>query len=329
MTGRHTDMCGDSHDLRVFDSVLDMIASPANPTPMVRLRKLFPAETTEVLAKLEWYNPFGSVKDRIAKAMLDAAGPLDGKSIIEASSGNTGIALAAIAAVMGVPVEIAVPSGAPNEKKVLLKMLGAELWESEDELCPLFPYEGARGMARGIAESPANAGKYFYPNQYESEVNVNAHYKSTGPEIWAQTEGRITAFFAGYGTTGTLSGVGKFLKEKDSKIKIIGVEPSVPMHRQPGLKNISKLAEEFIPGILDRSVIDETFGIEDKDAYEMTKCLARTEGLLAGPSCGTIVKAVEDYLARETAAGNNDHCIVAIMPDNAFKYATFFEDMMK
>lgn len=310
---------------RVYESILDLIASPDNPTPLVRLKKFFGDCEASVYGKLEWYNPFGSVKDRVAKAMIEAAQPIGGRSLIEASSGNTGIALAAIAAVLGIPIEVAVPDGAPREKKTILNLLGATLWETDDELCPLFPSEGARGLAKSIYESPAHAGKYVYPNQYESEVNVEAHYRSTGPEIWKQTEGQVTAFFAGYGTTGTLSGTGRFLKEQNPGIRIIGVEPAAPRHKLSGLKNISTLAPEYIPGILNHEVIDETIGVSDDDAFRTAVQLARREGLMVGPSSGAIIHAVAEYLKRE--GSNTPHHIVALLPDNAFKYTTLFEKM--
>ncbi len=196
---------------RVYDSILDLIPNPDNPTPMIRLSERFnPNRNFEMLLKLEGLNPFGSIKDRTAFYMLKDLQIKADQSLVEPSAGNTGIALAAMANAQNTPIEIAVPDGTPEEKKALLRFLGAELIEVEDELCPLFPTEGARGVVKSMVESDAYNGKYVSPNQYESELNVAAHYCTTGPEIWRQTNGEIDYFFAGIGTGGTISGVGQY-----------------------------------------------------------------------------------------------------------------------
>ena len=240
---------------QVYDSIVDLAPSLYNPTPMVRLsRRINPHEDYEVLLKLEGMNPFGSIKDRTALYMLRGLQLKPDQALVEPSAGNTGIALAAMANAQGTPIEIAVPSGTPEEKKAMLRFLGAELIEVEDELCPLFPSEGARGVVKSMVESEAYDGKYVSPNQYESEFNVEAHYRTTGPEIWKQTNGEIDSFFAGIGTGGTISGVGRFLKEQNPNIRIIGVEPATRHHSLSGLKRITGLPDEHFPTILDRDL---------------------------------------------------------------------------
>jgi cysteine synthase len=193
------------YDEQVFDSVADLIPSPENPTPMLRLGERFnPHSDYEVLLKLEGMNPFGSIKDRTAQYLLQGLNLEEGQSLVEPSAGNTGIALAALANAQNTPIEIALPEGAPEEKKAMLRFLGAEVIEVEDEACPIFPSEGARGVVKSMVESEAYEGRYVSPNQYESELNVAAHYHTTGPEIWRQTGGNIEYFFASIGTGGTI-----------------------------------------------------------------------------------------------------------------------------
>ncbi len=309
---------------RVYSSAAELIAGPENPTPLVRLNRIVSKPGLQVYLKLEWYNPFGSVKDRIVKKMLAEAGTLDGKTILEASSGNTGIALGALANALDLPVEIVVPERVPKEKKILLKMLGVTLWEAEDDLCPLYPHEGARGLARSIHLSPERKDQTVYTNQYENAANVQSHYESTGPEIWKQTHGLIDYFFAGFGTTGTLCGVGKFLKEKKPSVKIIGIEPRDTNHNLPGLKNISKLDKQFVPTIYDSTVIDEIVGVGDDDAYKSAIALARKEGLLVGPSTGAIL-----FAALKVLEGVKQCVAVVMSPDNAFKYVSLYEPYVK
>lgn len=308
--------------LRRFRDIRELIASPANPTPLVRLNRVLATVKIEVFLKLEWFNPFGSIKDRAAKYLLEGMerrGELDGKTIVEATSGNTGIALAALGAVMGKKVTVTVPSGVPEEKKVMLRMLGAEVWSTPDDLCPVdHPKDGAIALAHSFVRGESGRGRYAMPNQYENPDNVRAHYETTGPEIWKQTEGQVRYFFAGFGTCGTLSGVGRYLKEKDERVRVIAIEPRKG-HRLPGLKNME---ESKPPGILDRSVIDDVVRIDDGPAYEMTKRLFREEGLIVGPTTGAIVQAVLDYTPEGDGVG------VAISPDGGFKYASYFVDVL-
>ena len=238
--------------------------------------------------------------------------------MIEPSSGNTGIALACVANALGIPVEIAVPERIPEEKKVMLRLLGVKLAEADDALCPLFPTEGARGLVNALVRSPATRDSYVSPNQYENKLNVLAHYSTTGPEIWRQTRGRLTHFLAGFGTCGTISGVGRYLKERNPAVQIIAVEPASPEHKLPGMKRITGLAEEFVPKILDRSVIDDTVAVTDEDAYSTAVRLARQEGILVGPTTGAVLHAALG-IAR-SASG----LAVVISPDDAFKYASSY-----
>ena len=309
------------HQRRVYTDITQLIASPENPTPLVRVNRVNLSTSFEIYLKMERYNPFGSVKDRIAFEMLKGL-DTKGKTLVEPSSGNTGIALASICNSMGIPVEIAVPEKIPEEKKVILRFLGATVTEADDALCPIFPSEGARGLVNALILSPATRDSYVSPNQYENELNVQAHYKGTGPEIWQQTQGKVAYFFAGFGTCGTISGVGKYLKEKNSKIKIIGVEPSSPNHKLPGMKHISTLAEEFIPKILDRSVIDEIVPVADEDAYQTAIDLARKDGIMVGPTTGAILSVALQF------ARKNKGLAVVISPDDAFKYTSFYQEVL-
>ena len=313
---------GLDHKLRVYSDITQLIASPENPTPLVRLNRISQNKGFQIYLKLERYNPFGSVKDRIAYEMLRAL-DVGGRTIVEPSSGNTGIALACVTNALGIPVEIAVPERIPDEKKVMLRFLGAKLIEADDALCPAFPTEGARGLVSALIRSPATRDSYVSPNQYENELNVQAHYRTTGPEIWRQTEGKISYFFAGFGTCGTITGVGRYLKEQNPEIKIIGIEPSSPDHKLPGMKKLTGLAEEFIPKILDRSVIDETVAVTDEDAYRTAIALARKDGIPVGPTTGAILYVALNYAKSSTGLA------VVISPDDAFKYASFYRDILE
>jgi len=304
---------------QVYDSIVDLAPSLYNPTPMVRLsRRINPHDGYEVLLKLEGMNPFGSIKDRTALYMLRGLQLDSGQALVEPSAGNTGIALAAMANAQGTPIEIAVPSGTPEEKKAMLRFLGAELIEVEDELCPLFPSEGARGVVKSMVESEAYNGKYVSPNQYESELNVEAHYRTTGPEIWKQTNGEIDTFFAGIGTGGTISGVGRFLKEQNPNIKIIGVEPATRHHNLSGLKRITGLPDEHFPTILDRDLLDDLISVTDEEAYKYGIEVARKDGVMVGPTTGAVLHAaLRSHLPKSGKA-------VLISADNSAKYISTY-----
>lgn len=304
---------------RVYDSIIDLIANPLNPTPMVRLSERFNAANDfEVFVKLEAFNPFGSIKDRTALYLLRGTQLADNQILAEPTAGNTGIALAALANAQGTPIELAVPEATDEEKKTLLRFLGAELLEVEDDLCPLFPTEGARGVVKSLVESKAFNGRYVSPNQYENELNVEAHYCTTGPEIWDQTNGDIDYFFAAFGTCGTITGVGRYLKERNPDIRIIGIEPESREHTLSGIKKISDLPDEFKPKILDYSLIDDIIAVSDRDAYETGIQLARNEGIMVGPTTGAVLHA-----ARQVGATSSGRAVV-ISPDGASKYVSAY-----
>jgi cysteine synthase len=306
---------GTDRDVRRYDDIRQLLPDVDQPTPLVRLNRI--AAGLDIYLKLEWLNPFGSIKDRAASYLLQglaSRGSLDGKQLVEASSGNTAIALAAMAALEGLPITITIPDGVPQEKKVLLRMLGAEVWETPDDLCPVDnPRDGAIALARSIAGS-VGGENFLWPDQYSNPDNVRAHYETTGPEIWRQTNGLVQTFVAGFGTCGTLSGVGRFLKEQNPGVRIVAVEPQRG-HRLPGLKSFAEARE---PDILDRSVIDQVVHIDDDAAYGVTKRLYREEGLIVGPSTGAIVAAAISL--------EDPGLTVGISPDSGFKYASFFVD---
>jgi cysteine synthase len=307
---------GTDRQVRRYDDIRELLPDVEQPTPILRLNRVAPE--LDLYLKLEWLNPFGSIKDRTASyllAGLTRRGRLQGRQLVEASSGNTAIALAALAALDGLPITVTIPDGVPEEKRILLRMLGAEVWETPDDLCPVDnPGDGAIALARSIAQS-SGGENYVWPDQYSNPDNVAAHFETTGPEIWRQTEGRIRTFVAGLGTCGTVTGVGRFLKQQDRSIRIVAVEPQKG-HRLPGLKSFAEAKE---PDILDRSVIDEVVLVDDDLAYGVTKRLYREEGLIVGPSTGAIVAAA-------TGLGQPAGLTVGISPDSGFKYASFFRD---
>ncbi len=306
-------------DESVFDSIIDLTPGPDNPTPIVRLSaRMNPNPELDLLLKLEGFNPFGSIKDRTALFMLNALNLEEDQTLVEPSAGNTGIALAAMANARNTPIEIAVPSGTPAEKKAMLRFLGAELIEVEDELCPLFPSEGARGVVKSMVESEAYEGRYVSPNQYESEFNVAAHYHTTGPEIWRQTNGEVTHLFASVGTGGTVTGAGRYLKEQNPDIRIIAVEPASRQHKLSGLKRFSDLPDEHFPTILDKDLLDDIVSVTDDEAFETGIRLARTDGVMAGPTTGaSIAAALKLGIPRGRA--------VVIACDSAAKYLSDYE----
>lgn len=301
------------HSARVYESVLQMLPSEENPSPLVRLNRLTPAGST-LYAKLEWMNPFGSVKDRAASALiqkLEEEGRLaPGKSIVEPTSGNTGLSLAAIAGVKGYGMRAVVPNKVPLEKKALLKLAGAELDVINDNLCPSPGMgDGAIGMARTHAK--AQPDRYVMPNQYENRANVEAHIRTTGPEIWRQTQGRVTHLFTSLGTCGTVTGCATFLKQKNPAIRVIAVQPTEG-HDVPGIRNKSEL---HVTKLYDESLIDEVLEIDFEKAYAAAVELAQGEGLLAGPSSGLIFEGARLVASRETVGLG-----VMIFCDNVFKY---------
>jgi len=301
---------------RVFNSVFEMLPNVDNPSPLVRINRLNETKEFELLAKLEWFNPFGSVKDRAAWAMLhdlELRGELgQGRGLVEPTSGNTGISLAAMAQARGLHMRAVVPNRIPLEKKVLLKIVDAELDVLNDDLCPAPGLgDGSINMAKTHAKASPN--RYVMPNQYENAKNVEAHFETTGPEIWRQTDGRVTHVFASLGTCGTIMGVSKFLRTKKPDIKVIAVQPSEG-HDVPGLRNLSQLE---VSKLFDRALVDDILEIDFELAYRRALELCRAEGLLAGPSSGLILEGALQIIARDRVG-----CGVMIFPDNIFKYVS-------
>ena len=278
-------------------------------TPLVEMSRLSPNPKVKIMAKLEFLNPGGSVKDRIGKSMIEA-GEASGeltphKTIIEATSGNTGIGLAMVAAIKGYRLLLAMSESASQERRQILTALGAELLLTPGHLGTDGAIEEVYRLAREHPE------KYFLPDQFNNPANIDAHYQGTGLEIWEQTEGRLDVFVASMGTTGTLMGCSKRLKEMNPDIKVVGAEPYLG-HKIQGLKN---LKEAYIPGIFDRRRIDELVYIDDEDAYEMARRLAREEGIFVGMSSGAAM-----HVAVEQARKMDEGLVVTILPDGGERY---------
>ena len=293
-----------------------MLPSVANPTPLVRINKLNPGAEFPLYAKLEWVNPFGSVKDRAAWELLrdleDRGELVPGRGMVEPTSGNTGISLAAMARTRGHRLLAIVPNKIPPEKKLLLKIVGADLEVISDELCPA-PGLGDGSINLAKTHAKASAQKYVMPNQYENPKNAEAHFKTTGPEIWRQTEGKITHLFASLGTCGTVSGTSKFLRSKNPNIKVIAVQPTEG-HDVPGLRNVSQLG---VSKLFDAALVDDILEIDFHLAYTRALELCQNEGLLAGPSSGLIFEGALEIVRRDKKGHG-----VMIFPDNIFKYTT-------
>lgn len=270
-----------------------------------------------VLCKIEGKNPGGSVKDRVALYMIEEAekqGVLTpGTRIIEATSGNTGIGLCAIAAAKGYPMTIVMPDTMSMERRLLMAAYGAEV-----VLSP-----GKDGMSGAIALSEklaAEAGKAFIPGQFTNPANPKAHYETTGPEIWRDTDGKVDIFVAGIGTGGTITGVGRYLKERNTNVQIVGVEPAtsaVLSGGEKGSHGIQGIGAGFVPEVLDRSILDEVIPVTDDAAYETARNYAATEGLLIGISSGAALWAALELAKRPENAGKT---IVTLMPDSGERY---------
>jgi len=280
-------------------------------TPLLRV-KLFEREypELEVYAKAEWFNPGGSVKDRAALSMIEDGekrGELTArKTIIDSTSGNTGIAYAMVGAAKGYRVKLVMPGNVSAERKALVTAYGAEIVYSD-------ALEGSDGAIRLVRELVANEpDSYFYPDQYSNPANVRAHYEGTAVEILAQTSGRITHFVAGLGTTGTFVGTSRRLKEHDPSIRTIAVQPEDSFH---GLEGLKHLPTAIVPKIWDPTVADEIWGSPTEAAYDLARALARTEGLLVGHSSGAALWAV-----RRLAESVREGVVVTVFPDSGDRY---------
>lgn len=303
-----------NHQTRVYDSILELLSSVENPTPLVRLHRVVPHRRAEIYAKLEWYNPFGAIKDRVAANLVrdaEARGQLSaGARLVEPTSGNTGIGLVMIANAKGYKLTATLSTKIPAEKRASLRLFGSELVELEDDLCPApGAPEGAIALAAEIGARPG----HHHPNQYKNPANPDAHYRTTGPEIWHQTHGRITHFVAGLGTCGTITGTGRFLKERRSGVKVLGVHPAEG-HDIPGVRSIRQLKQTalFFPNEYDGLI-----EVHDEAAFELCRRLNQEESIIAGPSSGMALAGALEGIPDEEGVV----CVV-IFPDNAFKYAS-------
>jgi cysteine synthase/rhodanese-related sulfurtransferase len=304
----------DDHVLRVYDSILGLLSGPENPTPLVRLNRVSPFRHTQVYGKLEWYNPFGAVKDRVAANLIadgEARRTIHGEQkLVEPTSGNTGMALAMIANAKGYSLTTPLSSEVPLEKRTMLRFFGADVMELEDTLCPApGAPEGAIAKASEIADQP----DFHMLNQYANEANPEAHYKTTGPEIWRQTAGNVTHFVCGLGTCGTITGTGRFLKEQDDSVKVLGVHPQEG-HDIPGVRSIRQLQQTklFFPDEYDGLV-----EVTNQEAFDLCLRLNREESIIAGPSSAMALSGAFKLVADEP--GNS---VVVIFCDSAFKYAS-------
>ena len=268
------------------------------------------SSSVQVFAKAEWFNPSGSVKDRAAWGIIQNAlhegRILPGMHLLDSTSGNMGIAYATFGSALGIPITLAIPSNASPERIKILQALGAELVLTD----PLEGSDGAIQIAQKMADDFPK--KYYYANQYDNPENWRSHYKSTGPELVEQTAGKITHFVAGMGTTGTLTGVSRYLKKHQPKVEIIGVQPDSPFNGLEGLKHIPSSIQ---PGIYDPSAADRIISIKTEDAYDMVRCLAREEGYFIGISSGAAAVA-----ARQVANELKNGVVVTVFPDAGFKY---------
>ena len=291
---------------------MDGLTAYVGNTPLLPLRRVTRdlSPRVQVFAKAEWFSPGGSVKDRPALNIIQTAlthGDLgNGKRLLDSTSGNMGISYATFGAALGIPVTLAIPASASPERMSILRALGAELILTD----PLEGSDGAILKARElVAEQP---DVYWYANQYNNRANWEAHYKSTGPEIEAQTNGEITHFIAGLGTSGTLMGTGRYLKEKLPLVKIISFQPDDGFHGLEGLKHMPSAIK---PGIYDESLADEQLEVRTETAYEMVKRLAREEGLFVGISSGAAA-----VVALRVASELDEGVIVTLFPDAGYKY---------
>ena len=299
------------------DKVVDKIGN----TPLIEL-KYFSTNKIKIFAKLEWYNPFGSVKDRAAYWMIKDAEEKkilkkDKSIIIEPTSGNTGIALTGIASNLGYKVEIVIPEKVSEETKNILKKLGATLHETSDDLCPRVGAGTDQSIALAYAISKPRPDLYYMPNQYENDSNYLSHYQSTGPEIWKQTQGKITHFFTGCGTGGTITGIGSFLKEKNDNIKVVAIQAQ-KNHLLQGLRNFEESAKPDL-FIRREKVVDDWYTATNQKSFDMVKLLAEKENIFVGPSSGSVMAAMQDYV-------NNyeEGVFVGIFADDGRKFQSLY-----
>jgi cysteine synthase B len=284
-------------------------------TPLIQLEQVVRGLVgITLLAKAEWANPGGSVKDRAAASMVAEARArgllVPGKTLLDATSGNTGIAFAMLGAALGFPVHLAMPSSVSAERKRILRAFGARVeWTDPDK-----GSDGAIRRARELAGNDPH--RFYYADQYSNDANWLAHYRTTGPEIWQQTTGRITHFVAGLGTSGTFMGTTRRLKELNSSLQAISFQPDSPFH---GLEGLKHMGSSIVPAIYNPHLADRALEIETEAAYDMARRLARDEGLLVGISAAAAVVASRQ-IAQEEASAGRSAVIVTVLPDGADKY---------
>jgi cysteine synthase A len=295
------------------------IADLVGDTPIVQLTRMTEGLDVELFAKLEMFNPGGSVKDRIGVAMIDAAereGLIEpGRTtIVEATSGNTGIALAFVCAAKGYDLILTLPEGMSRERESLLRLYGATVQVTESL--------GGMNEAVDAARALATRSDVFLPDQFSNPANPAIHRRTTGPELWDVLDGRIDVFVAGVGTGGTITGVGEFLKERNPDCRVVAVEPKsspVLSGGRPGPHKIQGIGAGFVPAVLNRELLDEVIAVEDEDAIETARRLAHREGVLAGMSCGAAVWAALQIAARPESRGAR---IATILPDSGERYVS-------
>ncbi len=300
-------------------SIPTNIAEHVGRTPMLQLKRMLEDSDVELFAKLEALNPGGSVKDRIGVSMIEAAereGRIEpgATTVVEATSGNTGIALAFVCAAKGYELVLTMPQGMSREREGLLRLYGARVEITESMGGMNEAVDAARAMAAG--------DDVFLPDQFSNPANPEIHRRTTGPEIWEATGGRVDAFVAGVGTGGTITGVGEFLKDRNPDCRIVAVEPStsaVLSGGPPGPHKIQGIGAGFVPEVLNREVLDEIMPVDDEAAIETARALARREGVLAGISCGAAMWAALQLAARPEMSGAR---IVTILPDSGERYVS-------
>jgi cysteine synthase/rhodanese-related sulfurtransferase len=303
-----------NHATRVYDSILGLLSGEENPTPLVRLHRVVPFRHAHIYAKLEWYNPFGAVKDRVAANLVrdaEARGALSpGQKLVEATSGNTGLGLAMVGNAKGYPLRTPLSAAIPLEKRTVLRFFGADVQELDDSLCPA---PGAPEGAIAVAHQTARLPGFVLLDQYANEANPDAHFRTTGPEIWRQTEGKITHFVASLGTCGTITGNGRYLKGRNPAVKVLGVYPE-DGHDIPGVRSKRQLDQTklYFPKEYDGEV-----EISDREAFEMCLRLNREESIIAGPSSGLALAGALKLVPDEPGV-----VAVVIFPDNIFKYGS-------
>jgi cystathionine beta-synthase len=308
----------------------DDILSAIGHTPLVRLRKLGKDVKPSILAKLEFMNPGGSVKDRIARFLVEDAekkGLLkSGGTIIEPTSGNTGFGLAMLAAVRGYRTVFTMPDKVSQEKRALLRAFGARVVVAPTDVPPDSPEHYVNVARRLAAETPGS----YMPDQYSNPGNPKAHYLTTGPEVWSQTNGQVDAFVACVGTGGTISGAGRFLKEKDPRVKVVGIEPegSIYHNRKYGTDYplhtylVEGIGEDFVPGTYDQTVVDEIIQVSDTETFDNALRMTREEGIFAGGSSGAAVAGALRFAAKNPELRQ----VVVVLPDTGRSYLSKFYD---